>query len=283
VTACTTSQTVIQGGASGALVAFAGPKFPEITTNPATDIGYLGAKLNANITVASPLCDERGFDYGPVLDGYPFVYTNEVTETGSFGTGAFSLPIYGLTASQKYRFRAKAHNEAGWAYGSDLEFTTLTTPPEPEPEMELSVKITRNNPGTFYFLRAHRWTWQMKKLLNVTPLPGDLQTGNPRRLALDFGGLQEVVTVFGRLKESDRDEDYEPRKVDISNAVRTWWVDAAGAAWQDKFVELQIAEDVKFEGVLAYIRFDRDSGQDDWFDYTMRFLARERLDSNIVV
>jgi hypothetical protein len=116
----------------------------------------------------------------------------------------------------------------------------------------------------------------MNKSTIVTPLPGDIADGTPRRLALDFGGLSEIIVIWGRLKFSDRASLYEPTKYELAEAVRKWWVDSAKTGWQRDWTVLSIDDTITFTGVLAYIRFDRTAGQDDWVDYMIKFMARER-------
>lgn len=76
-------------------------------------------------------CDVQGFvvdtssrgnpgDKAPVASGYAY----QITESGKFGTGAFSIEIASLKAGTKYYYRACAHNLAGWSYGDELTFTT---------------------------------------------------------------------------------------------------------------------------------------------------------------
>jgi len=79
-------------------------------------------------------CDVRGYvvdtsshanpgSTPPVTSGY----TYHITESGSFGTGAFSIKIAGLKPGTKYYGRACAHNVAGWGYGDEVEFSTKKT------------------------------------------------------------------------------------------------------------------------------------------------------------
>ena len=96
---------------------------PTVTTSAATSILSSSATLNRNITATGgENVLERGFDWGTSSGSYP----NSWTESGSFGTGGFSHPITGLNQQTTYYFRAKARNSAGWSYGSELSFTTLT-------------------------------------------------------------------------------------------------------------------------------------------------------------
>jgi hypothetical protein len=79
------------------------------------------ATLNGTITnTGGENCTQRGFDWG-VTSG---VYPNSWTETGSYGTGAFSHLIDNLDLNKVYYFRAKALNSAGWGYGGEKSFQT---------------------------------------------------------------------------------------------------------------------------------------------------------------
>lgn len=83
------------------------------------------ATLNGNITdIGGVNCDERGFDWD--YDSGP-PYANSWTETNSYGIGAFSHQITGLTEGATVYFRAKAHNTEGWGYGAEKSFVASTT------------------------------------------------------------------------------------------------------------------------------------------------------------
>jgi len=97
---------------------------PTVTTQAASSIGTDQATLNGTITdVGGENCDQRGFDYGETVS-----YGSEALDSGSYGTGAFDEVISSLSPGTTYHFRAKAHNSAGWGYGSDTEFTTTALP-----------------------------------------------------------------------------------------------------------------------------------------------------------
>jgi len=97
---------------------------PTVVTHDATDIGFTYATLNGEITnTGGANADERGFDWD-TDSGAP--YANSWTETDSFGVGSFSHQATGLPQGTTIYFRAKAHNSAGWGYGSELSFQTLT-------------------------------------------------------------------------------------------------------------------------------------------------------------
>ena len=56
----------------------------------------------------------------PIASGY----TYQITESGNFSTGSFSMEMSGLKPGTTYYPRACAHNSAGWGYGDELNFTT---------------------------------------------------------------------------------------------------------------------------------------------------------------
>lgn len=89
---------------------------PTITTQAASGILLESATGNGNITVGT--ATKRGFQYNTLE--YP---DKEVSESGSFGTGAYTLSLTGLTPGQKYYYRAFAENVDGVGYGSWQSFT----------------------------------------------------------------------------------------------------------------------------------------------------------------
>lgn len=82
----------------------------DITPTTATLIGQIIAVGSSNIT-------ERGFQYNTVA--YP---DKEVSGTGDFGTGTYSLPVTGMSAGQTYYFRAFITDSEGTVYGSWQSF-----------------------------------------------------------------------------------------------------------------------------------------------------------------
>lgn len=112
-----------------------GESEPTVTTQDATDVDVIDATGNGNITdLGGYTPDERGFEWGLVSGG---PYPNSVTESGSFGTGAYSLTLEDLPYNTTIYYRAKAHNSVGWGYGAEKSFDTL----EPNPETWPAVNI----------------------------------------------------------------------------------------------------------------------------------------------
>lgn len=106
---------------------------PTVTTQAASSVDCEAATLNGNITdTGGENCDYRGFVWDTASHGDPgntapasSAYASYWTESGSYGTGAFSHGISGLPSGQTYYFRACAHNSAGWSYGGEVNFTTV--------------------------------------------------------------------------------------------------------------------------------------------------------------
>lgn len=100
---------------------------PTVTTQAASSVEETTATGNGNITdTGGENCDYRGFDYD-IDSGAPYTYS--ATDTGSFGTGAFTKGLTSLSPGTTYYYRAKAHNSAGWGYGSELTFYTKPEAP----------------------------------------------------------------------------------------------------------------------------------------------------------
>ena len=103
----------------------AGVVAPTVQTNDATGITTSSATLNGNITnTGGENCDQRKFQY---RKQGTTEWTDAGVETGSFGTGAFSFSLTGLTSNTAYEVKAMAHNSAGWGEGSVATFTTSTS------------------------------------------------------------------------------------------------------------------------------------------------------------
>ncbi|MBA7604000.1 hypothetical protein ES703_11118 [subsurface metagenome] len=104
------------------------PPKPTVTTQDATDILSFTATGNGNITALNNgNCDIRGFDWD-TDSGAP--YANSVSETGSYGIGAYTKTLTDLPQGTTIYYRAKAHSSLGWGYGDELDFVTEgATPP----------------------------------------------------------------------------------------------------------------------------------------------------------
>jgi len=93
---------------------------PTVTTQNADGISYAQATFHGTVTNnGGAIVVERGLDWGLTAS-----YGSSWTESGTFGTEAFSHIISTLTPGTTYHLRAKARNSVGWGYGGDTAFTT---------------------------------------------------------------------------------------------------------------------------------------------------------------
>jgi hypothetical protein len=104
-------------------VQFWAPVIPTVSIQAVSNIGKITATGNGNITATGGItCTKRGICWNTT--GNPTIADNKSEETGSFGTGAFSRPMTGLTKGQRYYVKAYAYNPLGCAYSSQVEFVT---------------------------------------------------------------------------------------------------------------------------------------------------------------
>jgi len=102
---------------------------PTVTTNAASSVEETTATLNGQVTnIGGQKADLRGFNWG-LTSSYGSDWTEGTSGTYQYGTGTFNHGLTGLSQGTLYHFRAKAHNSAGWGYGSDVTF--LTKPEAP--------------------------------------------------------------------------------------------------------------------------------------------------------
>ena len=94
-----------------------------VTTQAVTDILSTTATGNGNITnINGENCSKRGVCWNTT--GSPTIADNKSEETGSFGTGAFTRPMTGLSPGVTYYVKAYAYNSSGYGYGGEVNFTT---------------------------------------------------------------------------------------------------------------------------------------------------------------
>lgn len=97
-------------------------QLPVVVTNEVTGITAHSASCGGEVTSdGGATVTERGICWS--TNANPTI-TNSHVSAGA-GTGTFSAMMSGLSASTTYHVRAYATNEAGTAYGTDKEFTTL--------------------------------------------------------------------------------------------------------------------------------------------------------------
>jgi len=101
---------------------------PTVSTQAVTDIAPTTATGHGTIeATGGENCDKRGVCWNTI--GNPTIADSKSEETDSFGIGAFARPMTGLLPETHYFVKAYAHNSAGYGYGGQVEFDTLTAPP----------------------------------------------------------------------------------------------------------------------------------------------------------
>ncbi|GAH82462.1 unnamed protein product, partial [marine sediment metagenome] len=87
---------------------------PTVTTQDCTNVTNVSATGNGNITdIGYANATIRGFCYMEGTSGNPTIANSNVYDTGSFGVGAYTKGITGLSPETNYRVRAYAINVAG--------------------------------------------------------------------------------------------------------------------------------------------------------------------------
>jgi len=110
--------------ASGSTVA------PTVTTQAVSDIAYSSGTGNGNIiSIGGETVTRRGFCYMVGVAGDPTTANSVAYDDGSFGTGAYTKAITGLTPEESYRVRAYAINPVGTSYGSTVQMLTKVAAP----------------------------------------------------------------------------------------------------------------------------------------------------------
>jgi hypothetical protein len=153
------AHSTVSGWIYGSELSFTTPlPLPEVETDPASNITDTSLDANGNITsIGGAGCDERGFVYDTASHGDPgnlepglTAYSNLVKETGSFGTGTYSMSITGLSPTLYY-IRAFVHNAYGYDYGGERIVVANPNVNILYPESDYSIGIRfDSSPGGAY-------------------------------------------------------------------------------------------------------------------------------------
>jgi hypothetical protein len=136
---------------------------PSVTTQNVDQVGTSTASGNGAITATYGFAiTARGMIYYPYTNtdqiiGNPDVIN--VSEPGSFGTGAFSESLSPLSANRQYNARAYATGVNGTGYGSRVAFWTLANMPSaptvnnPTPTtLDVTIDANGNPAGTVFMI-----------------------------------------------------------------------------------------------------------------------------------
>ena len=117
---------------------------PTVTTTTPTSIAATTASSGGNVTaIGGSAVSARGVCWSTTAN--PDITASHTTD-GS-GSGVFTSSITGLTPGTLYHVRAYATNTGGTAYGSDLQFTTLTALPTVTTTTPTSILSTTASSG----------------------------------------------------------------------------------------------------------------------------------------
>ncbi len=113
----------------GDVVAFTTTRFiPTVTTQPVTDIkskSALGHGTVEDLGLSNPT--QHGVCWNS--DGDPTIDDKKTEEGALYETGPFATEIKGLKGNRTYFVRAYATNQEGTAYGNEVVFSTIASPP----------------------------------------------------------------------------------------------------------------------------------------------------------
>jgi len=114
------------------------PVAPTVTTQAASAIEATTATGNGDITAIDGAVTRRGFCYMVGTSGDPTTGNSTVYDDGSYGTGAYTKGLTGLSPGTSYRVRAYAVGSAGTGYGATVQILT-------KPAAPTSVAATEND------------------------------------------------------------------------------------------------------------------------------------------
>lgn len=115
--------TTLYGSGNGLAYPFV--TVPVVTTQAVSGIGTSTSTANGNITdIGGSSPTTRGFKYGLTETD-----TWTVSESGTYGAGAYTGSLTGLSLGTTYYVRAFATNAQGTGYGSYVSFTALANAP----------------------------------------------------------------------------------------------------------------------------------------------------------
>ncbi len=132
------------------VVTYAPVVAPTVTTQDCTNVADTSATGNGNITATGgENCSRRGICYMVGTSGDPTTANSVAYDDGSFGTGAYTKGITGLSPGTNYRVRAYAVNSAGTGYGTTVQLTTSNHLTKTDSGAGADTKATNNPKASF--------------------------------------------------------------------------------------------------------------------------------------
>jgi hypothetical protein len=166
-----------------------GPSAPTVTTQATSSVSYTSAIGNGNITsTGGENPNKRGICYSTV-NNPPTIADSKVEESGSFGAGAFTENLSGLSPNTTYYARAYAVNSQGTSYGSVDTFTT--------PHYTITSLAAYHVYGSYYFDTFSAASNVTNPTLAAYALQWGTDTsyGNEYSLGADYYGGSALVAI----------------------------------------------------------------------------------------
>ncbi len=181
-----------------------------VTTTPASSVTHNSATTGGNVTNSGGgTVSARGVVYSTGVN--PALGSGTIVPGGS-GLGSFTSNLTGLSPSTTYYVRAYATNEAGTAYGSQIQFTMTSQPTGPglvthsaggyRPGANVDVQVTidfegANLSGLGYSLQLPPGWSYVQDLGNagVKPQAGDTGALEWAWFTIPSGGTSMTVTL----------------------------------------------------------------------------------------
>jgi hypothetical protein len=136
------------GGASSVICAANGSGIntaPTISTPTSASVTATTAVLGGNITsIGCTNVTTRGIYYS-TTNGFANGTGTQVSETGTYGTGTFTVNVSGLAPNTVYYYKAFATNSGGTVYSSQGSFTTLCSTPSTQANNITFSSVTSNS------------------------------------------------------------------------------------------------------------------------------------------
>jgi len=104
-------------------------------------------------------------------------------------------------------------------------------------------------PGTYpqYWLRTEQSVHQLTRPVSVVPLPGDPSTGKPQAFAIDFGAMEQSITLKGIIEDVTQ----------ASGLVTVWQLlEGIRETWKDLVVSYNAATNPQYTVLLTYRKRD---------------------------
>ncbi|MFA5340718.1 MAG: hypothetical protein WC332_02970 [Clostridia bacterium] len=125
----------------------AAANIPVVTTQAVSEVTTSSFTGNGNITdIGTSDVTTRGFCYKKSSLGTPTVSDSTAYDTGTYGTGAYTKSITGLSAGVNYNVRAYAINSTGTAYGDIVLAAITSSDVSADAEPTLSTPLDSNSP-----------------------------------------------------------------------------------------------------------------------------------------